>query len=138
MNRQFDPTGSGLTSTNIDDAIKEASTKGTLLSNRIVVNQSNVSSTLGGVIDSSKEYFLDGQINMGTIQVTVPTTGINIAGYNFDVSGLYSTEDNYTMFISDVMGSGNFIAKDYSVSVNGTNSKVYNLNDATGFNAFEF
>ena len=81
------------------------------LQERILVNQSNYTTTLGGVIDSTKEYFIDGEVNMGTTQVTVPTTGISLKGYNFEVSKLFSTEDNYTMFISEtpVIGSGNFI-----------------------------
>ena len=111
-----------------------------ILDNRIIVNQINVATTLGGVIDSTKEYFLDGIIDMGTTQITVPTTGISIRGYSFDLSGLTSSEDNYTMFISEsiVIGSGNLLGADYLVSVTGTNSKVYELYDATGFNAFEF
>lgn len=108
------------------------------ISSRIIVNQSNVVDTLGGVIDSDKEYFIDGMIDMGSTQITVPASGISLAGLNFDVSGLYSTEDNYTMFISPVGGSGNFLGRDYEIRVSGTNSKVYDLKDATGNNAFEF
>ena len=110
------------------------------LSNQTIVNQANVDTTLGGVIDSTKEYFLDGIIDLGTTQITVPTTGMTIRGYSFDLSGLTSSEDNYTMFISEsiAIGSGNVLGFDYLVSVTGTNSKVYELYDATGFNAFEF
>lgn len=236
------------------------------LAERVIVNQSNVSTTLGGTIDSTKEYFLDGVIDMGATQVTIPSTGINLTGYNFDASGLISSEDNYTMFNSggsgviytnivitsndgavndgdlrgrstgtpwgridingfsnirfsesfvigetysfednngdiwefelasidhgtttesfielypaseptvngslgsgtennlgtsfvdvedtwdgsgglvrkktvDVIGSGNFIGKDYKIEVTGANSKVYDLTSATGFDAFEF
>ena len=77
---------------------------------------------------------------MGTTQITVPTTGMTIFGLSFDISGLYSSEDNYTMFISESIGigSGNLLGADYYISVTGTNSKVYELYDATGFNAFEF
>jgi hypothetical protein len=52
---------------------------------------------------------------------------------------LYSSENNYTMFISadSATGSGNFLAADVYFSVTGTGSKVYNLYDATGFNAIE-
>jgi len=113
---------------------------GLVLDNEIVVNQLNVSTTLGGVIDSSKEYFLDGIIDLGSTQITVPPTGINLSGYNFDLSGLTSSEDNYTMFISEsiAIGSGNVLGMDYFISVTGAGSKVYELYDATGFNAFEF
>jgi len=110
------------------------------LQERIIVTQSNVSTTLGGVIDSTKEYFLDGIIDMGTIQITVPVGGMTIGGYSFDISGLTSSEDNYTMFVSEsiAIGSGNLLGQDYLISVTGANSKVYELYDATGFNAFEF
>ena len=133
------------TATQLRDALEaiffldEGSTAGGL-DNIIVVNQSNVSTTLGGIIDSNKEYFLDGIIDLGTTQITVPTTGMTIRGYSFDLSGLTSSEDNYTMFISEsiAIGSGNVLGFDYLVSVTGTSSKVYELYDSTGFNAFEF
>lgn len=110
------------------------------LVNRIVVNQDNFLTTICGVIDSSKQYFLDGIIDLGSNQITVPTTGITISGLSFDISGLTSSEDNYTMFISEsiAIGSGNLLGADYFISVTGASSKVYELYDATGFNAFEF
>ena len=110
------------------------------LDNRIIVNQANVSTTLGGVIDSTKQYFIDGIVDLGTNQITVPTTGMTIVGLSFDLSGLTSSEDNYTMFVSEsiAIGSGNLLGADYFISVTGAGSKVYELYDATGFNAFEF
>ena len=77
---------------------------------------------------------------MGATQITVPTTGLFLKGYNFESSGLISSADNYTMFISEspFIGSGGVLGTDYYVSVTGANSKVYELYDATGFNAFEF
>jgi len=110
------------------------------LENRIIVTQSNFATTIGGVIDSTKDYFIDGIIDLGATQITVPATGITITGYSFDLSALISSEDNYTMFVSEsiAIGSGNMLGFDYYVSVTGTNSKVYELYDATGFNAFEF
>jgi len=110
------------------------------LLNQIIVNQSNVATTLGGAIDSTKEYFIDGIIDLGTTQITVPTTGMTLRGLSFDISGLTSSEDNYTMFVSEsiAIGSGNLLGVDYYISVTGANSKVYELYDATGFNAFEF
>ena len=104
--------------------------------NQVIVKQASDF----GVIDSTKEYFIDGIINMGATQITVPITGITLRGYSFDLSGLTSTEDNYTMFISEtpVIGSGNILGFDYLVTTSGANSKVYELYDATGFNAVEF
>tara|TARA_R110000851_G_scaffold268235_2_gene420932 strand:+ start:3905 stop:5278 length:1374 start_codon:yes stop_codon:yes gene_type:complete len=113
------------------------------LANTIVCNQDNKETTLGGTIDSTKEYFIDGIIDMGTTQIVVPATGITLRGYSFDLSGLTSTEANYSMFISattggDGGGSGNMLGFDYFIDVSGTGSKVYDIYDETGFNAFEF
>ncbi|MDC1227291.1 hypothetical protein N8013_06545, partial [Algibacter sp.] len=110
------------------------------LDNRIIVTQANKDTTIGGVIDSSKQYFLDGIIDLGTTQITVPTTGLTIAGLSFDISGLISSENNYAMFVSETpaIGSGNLLGADFFISVTGAGSKVYELYDATGFNAFEF
>lgn len=103
------------------------------------VTQTNKDSTIGGTIDSNKEYFLDGVIDMGSTQITVPVNGITIKGGSFDISGLVSSENNYTMFISEsiAIGSGNFLGFDYHISVTGTNSKVYELYDSNGFHAIE-
>ena len=124
--------------TNLVDIATDYANSG--LENRIIVNQVNKDTTIGGVIDSTKQYFLDGIIDMGTTSITVPPTGLTILGLSFDVSGLTSTEDNYTMFVSEsiAIGSGNLLGADYLIDVSGTNSKVYELYDATGFNAFEF
>ena len=110
------------------------------IENRIIVNQANKDTTIGGVIDSTKVYFLDGIIDMGSTSITIPPTGMTIRGDSFDVSGLTSTADNYTMFVSETIaiGSGNLLGVDYFITVSGASSKVYEIYDATGFNAFEF
>ncbi|MHA1166309.1 MAG: hypothetical protein ACTSRU_00695 [Candidatus Hodarchaeales archaeon] len=108
------------------------------LENRIIVNQENVATTLGGIIDSSKEYFLDGVIDMSGVTVEVPAGGINIKGFDFDVSKMICSDPNYTMFTSAVGGSGNVLGIDYAIEVTGSSSKVYALESATGFDAFEF
>ena len=120
--------------------IGEGAFSPTDLDNRIIVTQANKDTTLGGVIDSTKQYFLDGVIDMGSTSITVPPTGMTIVGLSFDISGLISSEDNYTMFVSETfeIGSGNLLGADYYISVTGAGSKVYELYDATGFNAFEF
>jgi hypothetical protein len=107
--------------------------------NIIICNQSNKDTTLGGVIDSAKEYFIDGVVDMGATQITVPIGGMTIRGYSFGLSGIISSEDNYTMFISEsaLIGSGSLLGFDYYIAVSGASSKVYELYDATGFNALE-
>lgn len=108
-----------------------------LLEKRIVVNQSNAATTLGGVIDSTAEYFIDGIIDLTGITIEVPSTGIYIRGYNFDISKLINNEVGYTMFTSPVGGSGNILFDDIAIEVTGLNSKVYDLLANTGFEAIE-
>ena len=87
---------------------------------------------------STVEYFIDGEIDMGTQEIEVPIGGLHLRGYDFDISGLYSTADNYTMFTSPIGGSGSVLGADYYISTSGTSSKVYDVVSATGAEAFEF
>ena len=105
------------------------------LVNRVTVTQA---SDLAGVLDSTKEYFIDGIVDMGSQSIEIPAGGLNLAGYSFDVSKLISSAAGYTMFTSPVGGSGNVLGKDYAVEATGAGSQVYNLTSATGFDAFEF
>ena len=105
------------------------------IDSQVIVKQA---SDLSGILDSTKVYFIDGIIDMGTQSIEVPSTGLNLIGGTFDVSQLISSADNYTMFTSPVGGSGNLLGQDLGITTSGTNSKVYDLTDATGFNAFEF
>lgn len=110
------------------------------LSSTIVCNQSNIAETLGTTIDSTKVYLIDGVVDFtGTgLKIEVPAGGISIIGTTFDISRVICSDSNYTLFTSPVGGSGNVLGVDYAVEVTGTNSQVYDLTDATGFNAFEF
>lgn len=130
-------SGQGISITKNDNAITISNTvdPATGLSERVVVTSA---ADLAGTLDSTKEYFIDGIINMGSQQIQVPAGGLNLSGYNFDLSQLVSSQDNYTMFISAPGGSGNVLGKDYGIEVSGANSQVYNLTSATGFDAFEF
>jgi hypothetical protein len=105
--------------------------------NQIVVTQANYLTTLGGVIDSDKEYFLDGIINMGSTLILVPSGGIKIRGYNFVISGLTSAENDYTLFTSPVGGSGDILWNDFHIDISGTNSMVSDLTADVGNEAFE-
>ena len=121
-------TGDEITLTNTVDPA-------TGLSNRIVVT---VAADLSGTLDPTKEYFIDGIVDMGSQSIEVPVGGLNLTGYNFDVSKLTSSAAAYTMFTSPVGGSGNLLGKDYAIEVTGVGSQVYNLVSSTGFDAFEF
>jgi len=104
------------------------------LANRIIVTQP---ADLSGILDSTKEYFLDGIIDMGTQSIEIPSGGLYIKGYNFDISGLTSTEPNFTLFTSPVGGSGNLLMADCFIDISGTNSQVYDIVSNTGFEAVE-
>lgn len=90
------------------------------------------------VISSSVLYIIDGMIDMGTVSVEVPSTGLYLAGHGLNVSSLYSSEDNYTMFTSPVGGSGDVFYDRMSLSVTGSNSQLFNLTASTGLEAAEF
>ena len=111
-----------------------------VLEGTIIVNQGNLASTLGGTIDSTKVYFLDGAVDFtGTgLNIEVPAGGVNIKGSTFDVSRILCSDAAYTLFTSAIGGSGDILGVDYAVEVTGAGSQVYDLTDATGFNAFEF
>ena len=110
------------------------------LDSLITVKQSNLATTLGGTIDSTKVYILDGIIDFtGTgLTIEVPAGGISIIGTTFDVSKIICSDDSFTLFTSPIGGSGNVLGVDYAIEITGTGSQVYDLTDATGLNAFEF
>jgi len=89
-------------------------------------------------IDSTKEYFIDGIVDMTGVSIEVPATGLQLRGHSFNISKLICTDNNYTMFTSPAGGSGDLLGIDYAVEVTGANSKVYDITSDTGFNAFEF
>lgn len=110
------------------------------LDSTITVKQSNIGTTLGGTIDSTKVYLIDGIIDFtGTgFNITVPAGGVNILGSTFDVAQLVCTENNYTLFESDLGGAGDVLAREIAIEITGSNSQVFNLTDSDGSHAFEF
>jgi hypothetical protein len=104
------------------------------LANRLIVTQPD---DLAGALDSTKEYFIDGIIDMGNQSIEIPAGGLYIKGFNFDISGLTSTEPNFTLFTSPSGGSGNLLMADCFIDISGTNSQVYDIVSNTGFEAVE-
>ena len=105
-----------------------------LKDNQVIVKQSSDF----GTISSTKEYFIDGIIDMGTTQLVVPSGGITIKGYNFDQSQLVSSENSYTMFVSDGgTGAGNILFTDVAFEISGASSALFGCVAATGFEAIE-
>lgn len=103
------------------------------LNDRIIVTQASDF----GTIDPTKEYFIDGIVDMGAVSIEVPSGGINLRGYNLGISKLISSAGAYVMFTSPVGGSGSVLSNDMAFTVTGTGSSIFALTDATGFNAVE-
>lgn len=92
---------------------------------------------LSGTLDTDTQYLIDGEIDMGTTSITVPQGGLTIMGLGVNVSKLFSTENNYTMFVDDGVYSGNLFIGGMTIDVSGTSSKVFDLDNAGNGNAVE-
>lgn len=96
-------------------------------------------SQLSGELDSTKLYFIDGEIDMGTTSIVVPENGLNIRGHGFGISGLYSTEDNFNLFVTNgVTYSGDLFITDMDIRISGVGSKVFAIDNLENFNACEW
>jgi len=105
---------------------------------QIIVNQANVATTLGGTIDSTKVYFIDGPVDTGTIEILCPAGGIQISGHGVAISSLTTSENNQTLFTCSGAGCGSLLLSNINLSVTGTGSKVFDLCDIDGTHAVEF
>jgi hypothetical protein len=102
----------------------------------IIVQQA---SQLSGVLSSDKVYVIDGVIDLGAVEITVPEGGLFIRGIDYFVSGLISTADNHTMFKNGAGAyTGNFKMSDIFMTSSGTNSKLFDLDNQQNFGAIEF
>lgn len=108
--------------------------EGLAATNRIIISSA---SDFEGVIDSTKEYFIDGIIDMTGVSLEIPEGGAYFTGFNFDQSGFTCSDNSYTMFTSGAGGSGNVLIRDLYFEVDGTNSKVFDLTSVSGFEAIE-
>lgn len=108
-----------------------------VLSGIIRVTQANVAATLGGVIDSTKLYFVEEDIDTAGVTCEVPAGGITVTGHGANISKLRCADPNYTMFLSIAGGSGDFIHRELTICTSGANSMCYDLKSATGFSVFD-
>ena len=124
--------GAGVLVGGVENAQAEANN----VNNFLVVKDA---SDLSGTLDSAKTYFIDGKIDMGSTEIIVPIGGLTLVGTSIENCGLYSSASSYIMFksIDAPTGSGNLFMTDMFISVDGSGSQVYELYDATGFNAIE-
>jgi len=88
-----------------------------------------------GTLDPTKEYFLDGVIDMTGVSLDLSSLlTLKIRGYDFNLSGLVCADDSYTMFTGTSVGD--MLFDNFFISVNGTGSKVFGVT-GTGNNALE-
>tara|TARA_R110000787_G_scaffold36714_7_gene93594 strand:+ start:27067 stop:28266 length:1200 start_codon:yes stop_codon:yes gene_type:complete len=86
---------------------------------------------LTGALDSSKAYLIDGVIDMGSSPIIVPVGGLTILGIDFNISGLTSTANNYSLFTSPGGSySGNLNLRNIYFAIGGTSSQVFNITNA--------
>jgi hypothetical protein len=115
-----------------DTVVLDGSAAG--FSNRVIVNKP---SDLSGTLDSSKEYFVDGVVDMGAQSIEVPAAGLNLKGFGFGISGLITSSPNHNLFVSPAGGSGNLFVNGVEFGVTGINSGVFALTSDTGNEAVE-
>lgn len=130
----FNNTTSGLTASTVTDAINELKAKHTTDFEIVVKQASDLQN-----IDPTKVYIIDGKIDMGTQQIEVPSGGFFYRGHDYFVSCLFSTADNYTMFVNKSgENAGNVRGSNVEHYVSGTNSQMFNLDNQSNFGAIEF
>lgn len=114
-------------------------TQGVTLQNQEIINQGNVETIFSNPIDSNKEYFIDGIIDISGlgVNIEIPSGGMEIKGYSFDTSKIICSDNTYTLFTSPVGGSGNLLDTDVAYEITGTSSQVYNIFSLTGDEAIE-
>lgn len=94
---------------------------------------------LSGDLDSTKLYFIDGQIDMGTTSIVVPEGGLNMRGHGFGISGLFSTANNFDLFITNgTTYSGDLFLTEMDIRISGTSSRCFVLDNQENFNACEW
>jgi len=82
------------------------------------------------VIDSTKFYFIDGVIDMGSQAIEVPAGGFYFGGSDYFVCGLISSADNYTMFVNKTgEAAGNWRSQNVTLNLTGVNSQLFNLDN---------
>jgi len=81
-------------------------------------------------VDSSVLYLVDGQIDMGSQEVSIPSGGISIMGLGIGVSKLFSSENSYNMFTGSA--TGNIFIDSLSLTASGTSSSLFSVTANTG------
>jgi len=90
---------------------------------------------LSGTLDSTKCYRIDGVVDMGSVSIEVPLSGLTIQGCGFGVSKLITNDTNATLFTGET--AGDLFVTNLEIEVTGAGGKVFDLING-GTNAIEF
>lgn len=91
---------------------------------------------LGRVLDSNTTYVIDGILTLLSGEyIEVPSGGLTISGYGFDVSKIIKNVAGQSIFSSPVGSSGNFVTN--NMEYNSGLGSVFNLVDSDGSHAIE-
>lgn len=130
----YNNTSTGIIASNIQGAI-DAIKNLFIPSNLIIVKQPSDF----GTIDSSKVYLIDTMIDMTGVEIEIPVGGLFLRGHDYFVSGLYTTDDNSTLFVNSTgQDAGNVRMTNIEMYCTGTNSKIFDLDNNGNFGAVEF
>lgn len=93
---------------------------------------------LYGTLRSDVVYTIVGAIDLDTVEIVVPTSGLVIKGSDYFVSGLFSTLADHAMF-KNATGSyaGNLKIQNLFITSSGANSKVFDLDNQENNGAVE-
>lgn len=105
------------------------------INNRIKVDEA---SDLAGILSSTAVYLIDGKIDMGSTEITVPDGGLFLDGLDYFVSALYSSTANHIMFKSPLpTEAGNLKISNISIYSSGAGSQIFDLDNENNFGAIE-
>ncbi len=89
-------------------------------------------------LDSNKVYLIDGDITIPDgHSIIVPTEGLTVRGYGFNISSLSSSSSANTLFTSPVGGSGDLVVSELSLTASGSGSAVFDIVDVDGTHTIE-
>lgn len=103
----------------------------------VTINQTNASAILANTLSSEVTYFIDGIVDLTGMSrhLEVPSSGLSISGFNYNVSQLICSDNDYALFSSE--DSGDLLITKVALKVNGSNSKVFDLTSSTGDETIE-
>lgn len=91
-------------------------------------------------VDPTKLYVIDtDNLDMGSTPIVIGSGGFFYRGSDYFISTIFSTADNYTMFVNESgQPAGNIRGRNVEHYVSGLNSRIFGLDNQETFGAIEF